>query len=96
MAEVKPYTISKQVVWDAYFGKRLGELLRPVLSVGVDPSSQTSGTCPDSLGASEIQTVQRSRHQRSPLAGSGGTPRSQSVRFVADRDTTGDWIIRAG
>src|ERR1051325_7866492 len=77
-------------------GKRLGELLWSVLPIGVDPSSQTPGACPGPLGMSEVQTVPRSCHQRSPLAGSGGTPRSQSVRAVADGDTTGDWIIRAG
>ena len=37
MADAKPYTISKQVVWEAYPRKRLGELLRSVLPLGVDP-----------------------------------------------------------
>src|SRR5262249_55544365 len=77
-------------------GKRLGELLRSVLPISVDPSAQTPGTCPDSLGMSEVQTVSRSHHQRSPLAGSGGASRPGPTGSLAGGDTTGDWVIRAG
>src|SRR4051794_1338270 len=78
------------------FGTRLGGLLRAVLPVGVDTSSQAPGACPGTLGMQEVQAVPRSRHQRSALAGSGGASRPQPVRSLAGWDTAGDWIIRAG
>jgi RNA-directed DNA polymerase len=78
------------------FGTWLGELLWSVLPVGAHSGPQTSGTCPHQVGMPEIQTVAVSLHQRSALAGSGSAPRSPAVRCLADGDTTGDWIIRAG
>src|SRR5262249_45986125 len=78
------------------FGAWLGELLRPVLPVSAHSGPPPPGTCPDSLGMPEIQTVAASLHQRSSLAGSGSPPRSSAVRYLADGDTTGDWVIRAG
>jgi hypothetical protein len=77
-------------------GTRLGGLLRPVLLLGVDPSAQTCGACPDSLATSEVQKVASSRYPGSPLACSDSAARPQPVRFVAGWGKTDDWIIRAG
>ncbi len=78
------------------FGTWLGELLRTVLPIRAHPGPQTPGACSHQVGMSEVQMVAASLHERSALAGTGSATRSSSVRFVADGDSTGDWIIRAG
>ena len=60
------------------------------------PGPQTPGACSHQVGMSEVQMAAASLHERSALAGTGSATRSSSVRFVADGDSTGDWIIRAG
>ena len=66
------------------------------LPVGAHSGSQTSGARIGQMGAEEIQTVEASLHQRQPLAGESGATRSELAGPLADRNSTVDWIIRAG
>ena len=75
---------------------RLGQLLRAVLPLCVDPHPQATGACPGLLGTQETQAVSRSSASGDPLVGSCGATRAEAAVSMADRYSTRDWTIRAG
>ena len=74
----------------------LGELLWPILSFGLDPSTAVPGTFVGLLGTAEIQTASLPSTASCSVVGPDCPPRASPVRFMAAWNLPCGWTIRAG